>query len=95
MYSTHWIALPLRPASLLLSLSRERIGALAGLAAPVANLMDAVATRIPYRWRPRPQAGLQMEPLSSTKHSLLFRGSLWTMPCRARRMKSVVLDHDY
>jgi len=64
MYSMHWIAL-LRPASLLVGKARERIGRLAGLAAPVANLMDAAAAKIPYRWRPRPQPGLQMEPLST------------------------------
>jgi hypothetical protein len=64
MYSMHWIA-PLRPANLALSTVVPRLGSFARLATPVADLMDGIVSRIPYRGRPRPQSSFHAEPLST------------------------------
>jgi hypothetical protein len=63
LYSLHWTR-PLRPAGLALSLlrARSRLGALAGLARPLARLADSLAARAPRsHFRQAPPRGASEE----------------------------------
>jgi hypothetical protein len=75
LYSLHWIA-PLRPTNLLLSKSRSRLGALASLAEPAADLIDSITSFLPLGGKGGPSADLQVEALDSHKLANLMSESL-------------------
>jgi Acetyltransferase (GNAT) domain len=61
LYSLHWIA-PLRPANLLLSKLRSRLGRVMTLAGPAASLIDGIIPKLPFRGK-RASTHLEVEPL--------------------------------